>query len=69
MLVGLQEFRYTMNTLSRYAEPVGQNLDLATRDARDFSRQIRQNPGVLLRGAGASADEPRPPLLAAPESP
>lgn len=68
LLVGLQDFSYVMNTLGRYAEPVGQNLDLATRDARDFSRLIRQNPGVLLRGA-ETIDTTRPPLRPAPESP
>lgn len=68
LLVGLQEFRYLTTTLSRYAEPVGEEIDLTARNFRDFSRQIRQNPGVLLRGAEPPPD-PESPLPPLPEPP
>lgn len=56
LLVGLQDFRYLMTTLARYSEPVGHNVDLSTRNLRDFTQQLRQNPGVLLRGTDDRAD-------------
>lgn len=62
LLVGLQDFRFLMVTLARYAEPVGQNVDLTTRNFRDFSHQIRQNPGALIRGYDERPDVLVPPL-------
>lgn len=61
ILVALQELRYTMETVSRYAEPVGQNLESSTRNATEFSRLIRQNPGLLLRAPDVP-DDTTPPL-------
>lgn len=62
LLVGLEDFRYVMDTLARYAEPAGHNADLTMRNFRDFSNELRQNPGVLLRGKDQAADETVPPL-------
>ena len=61
LLVGLQDFRFLMTTLARYSEPVSQNVDASVRDFRDFSRQLKRNPGVILRGGEAQPD-PVPPL-------
>jgi phospholipid/cholesterol/gamma-HCH transport system substrate-binding protein len=68
LLVGLQEFRYLTSTLARYAEPIGEEMDLTARNFRDFSRQLRQNPGVILRGAEPAPDPlaPLPPLSEPP---
>jgi phospholipid/cholesterol/gamma-HCH transport system substrate-binding protein len=60
---GMQEFRYTMETLSRHAEPVAQNLDSTMLNLQEFSRSIRQNPGTLLRNT-ETRDDPVPPLRA-----
>lgn len=68
LLVGLQEFRYLTSTLARYAEPIGEEMDLTARNFRDFSRQLRQNPGVILRGAEPAPD-PLAPLPPLPEPP
>lgn len=68
LIVGLQEFRYVMTTLAHYAEPIGEDLDTTTRNFRDFSRQLRQNPGVILRGSETPPD-PLAPLAPLPEPP
>lgn len=65
LVEGIEDFRYVMATLSRHAEPIGQNLDLSARDVRDFARQIRQNPGVVLRRGVPPEDDIAPPLRAA----
>jgi phospholipid/cholesterol/gamma-HCH transport system substrate-binding protein len=63
---GLADFRYLLATIARFAEPVSENIDVTSRNFRDFSRQIRQNPGVVLRNGMPEAD-PVPPLRARTE--
>ena len=46
----LSDLRHIMRSMSRNIDSVTQNLDGASRNMYEFSRQIRQNPGVLLRG-------------------
>lgn len=58
---GTQEFRFVMESLSRNAESFSQNLSSTSLNLQDFSRQIRQNPGILLRAPEPQAD-PIPPL-------
>lgn len=58
---GLQDFRYTMETLSRYSDPVGQSMELSARNFQEFSRQLRQNPSLLLRPPERD-DKTQPPL-------
>lgn len=65
--VGLQDFRYLMASLARYSEPVGSNADLSMRNFREFSNELRQNPGVLLRGKDEASDKTAPPLRPRPE--
>lgn len=59
--VGAQEFRLTMEGLSRHAEPFAQNLDVTSRNLQEFSRLLRQNPGLLLRDS-ERPDDTVPPL-------
>lgn len=61
LTAGVKEFRATMQSLSRHSEPFGQNLNLTSRNLQDFSRQLRQNPGLFLRGTG-QPDDTVPPL-------
>ncbi len=49
------DLRYTAASISRYVESINHSLDGAARNMYEFSRQIRQNPGVLL-GGSAPAD-------------
>lgn len=67
LLVGLQDFRYLMTTLARYSEPISSNVELTTRNTREFTNELRQNPGVLLRGRDETADRTAPPLRPMPE--
>ena len=48
-VLGLQ----AIEALARRSEAVASNLEDATRNANEFSRQLRANPGVLLRGREA----------------
>lgn len=63
---GVKEFRYVMESLSRNAESISQNLNSTSLNLQDFSRQIRQNPGLLLR-APEPRNDPIPPLRADPQ--
>jgi phospholipid/cholesterol/gamma-HCH transport system substrate-binding protein len=51
------DFRESVEALARHAEAIAYNLEVTTRNMNEFSQQIRENPGVLLRGRNA-ADEP-----------
>jgi phospholipid/cholesterol/gamma-HCH transport system substrate-binding protein len=46
----LADLRHVMRSMSRNIDSVTQNLDGASRNMYEFSRQIRQNPGLLLGG-------------------
>ncbi len=48
--------RYVMGSVARHIENTNQNLEATIRNMYEFSRQIRQNPSLLLRG-GAAPDE------------
>lgn len=60
---GIAEFRLTMEALSRRSESFAQNLDTSSRNLADFSRQLRQNPGLLLGGRKVEEQEKvEPPM-------
>lgn len=44
------ETRYIVESVSRHIDSINQNMDGAARNMYEFSRQIRQNPGLLLGG-------------------
>lgn len=46
-----KESRYIVEALSRNIDSINQNMDGAARNLYEFSRQIRQNPGLLLGGS------------------
>jgi phospholipid/cholesterol/gamma-HCH transport system substrate-binding protein len=52
----VRDLRYTLATLSRYIDDIAQNADETSRNLAEFSRQIRENPGVVLR-SGAPSDQ------------
>lgn len=52
----IQEMRYTMKAISRRIDTIAYNLDGTARNMFEFSRSIRQNPGLLL-GGSPPADE------------
>jgi phospholipid/cholesterol/gamma-HCH transport system substrate-binding protein len=50
LAVAIGELRYSLATLSRHVDAISANLETTTRNMNEFSRQVRDNPGVLLRG-------------------
>jgi phospholipid/cholesterol/gamma-HCH transport system substrate-binding protein len=44
------DLRYTAGSIARHIDAINQNLEDASRNMYEFSRQIRQNPGLLLGG-------------------
>jgi len=47
----LADMRYVMRTLARDVDSITQNMEGTARNMFEFSRQIRQNPGLLLGGS------------------
>lgn len=50
------DLRHVMESVARHIDSVNQNMEGAARNLYEFSRQIRQNPGLLL-GARPPADK------------
>ena len=46
----MKESRYITESIARNIDAINQNMDGAARNLYEFSRQIRQNPGLLLGG-------------------
>lgn len=46
----IADMRFVMETLSRHIDTISQNLEGTSRNMYEFSRHIRQNPGLLLGG-------------------
>lgn len=46
----LSDLRYVTDSVSRHIDSINLNLEGAARNMYEFSRQIRQNPGLLLGG-------------------
>lgn len=50
------DMRYSVDSVARHIDSVNQNLEGAARNMYEFSRQIRQNPGLLLGGTAPADD-------------
>ncbi|MBO6519723.1 MAG: MCE family protein [Rhodospirillales bacterium] len=50
LAVTMKESRYIVESIARNIDAINQNMDGAARNLYEFSRQIRQNPGLLLGG-------------------
>ena len=50
------ETRYIVQSVSRHIDSINQNMEGAARNMYEFTRQIRQNPGLLL-GSQAPEDK------------
>jgi len=44
----VDDLRHVMASMSRHIDAISHNLEIASRNMSEFSRQIRANPGVLL---------------------
>ena len=51
------DLRYTLRSLSQRVDAITYNLEGASRNLSEFSRTIRNNPAVLLRGTSKNSDE------------
>jgi len=47
----------SLEAIARRADAIAHNLEMTTRNMNEFSQQIRENPGVIIRGRSA-AEEP-----------
>jgi phospholipid/cholesterol/gamma-HCH transport system substrate-binding protein len=47
----LRDLRYTLGTAARYVDDIAQNASATARNMAEFSHQIRDNPGLFLRGS------------------
>ena len=54
----LKDLRHTLQAVSRNIDSVTYNLDGTTRNLHEFSRQIRDNPAVLIGGTKGGSDAP-----------
>lgn len=54
----LKDVRYTLGTISRTVDSIVHNLEGSARNMNEFSRLIRQNPGLLLDGTPREAVSP-----------
>ncbi len=52
----LVDLHASLETVSRHIDAIARNLENATRNANEFSEQIRKNPSVLLRGRNTAKD-------------
>ncbi len=52
----LGDLHASLETVSRHIDSIANNLDNTARNANEFSSQIRENPGVLLRGRDVADD-------------
>jgi phospholipid/cholesterol/gamma-HCH transport system substrate-binding protein len=55
----LKDLRYSLQAVARNIDSVTYNLEGAARNMNEFSREIRQDPGLLL-GGKRSGDETGP---------
>lgn len=49
------DLRYTLQSLARNIDSITYNLEATSRNAHEFSRQIRDNPGLLIGGRRGDA--------------
>ena len=57
----IRDLRYALDTVARYVDEISHNAASTARNMSEFSRAIRENPGLLLGGAERpdQAQEPR----------
>lgn len=54
----LQELRRTLTSISRSVSVISGDLEGASRNLNEFTREVRRNPGQLLRGGGTAEEQP-----------
>ncbi len=59
VLAAAKDLRYSLDIVARHVDSITHNLDGTSRNMLEFSRSLRQNPGLLLRGAPARDEAQR----------
>ncbi len=54
--VAIRDLRHTLAAISRRIDSITSDLETTTRNLNEFSRQLRENPGVLVSGRETSDD-------------
>ena len=65
----VSDLSYILRTLSQNIDAITNNLEGSTRNMNEFSRLIRQNPGLLLSGGSPAPDKGLTPVPNAPKEP
>lgn len=47
---GLKDLRYSLQVVSQHVDSIAYNLETTSRNMSEFSRQVRQDPSLLIRG-------------------
>ena len=53
----IQALHYTLDSVARRIDSITSNLETTMRNMNEFSGQIRENPGVLVRGRSGGSDQ------------
>lgn len=53
----LDDLRFSLDTIARRIDAISYNLESTSRNMDEFARQIRRNPGLLLRGGQPGSAE------------
>jgi phospholipid/cholesterol/gamma-HCH transport system substrate-binding protein len=56
--IALADLRHSLAAVARHADAIASNLEGTTRNLNEVSRQVRDNPGVLIRGRNTEAETP-----------
>jgi phospholipid/cholesterol/gamma-HCH transport system substrate-binding protein len=46
-----RDLRYTLDTIARYVDDISHNADATARNMAEFSRAVRDNPGLFITGS------------------
>jgi phospholipid/cholesterol/gamma-HCH transport system substrate-binding protein len=53
---GLKDLRYSLQVVSQHVDAIAYNLETTSRNMSEFSRQVRQDPSLLIRGTDGGGD-------------
>jgi len=53
----IQSLHYTLDSVARRIDSITSNLETTMRNMNEFSGQIRENPGILVRGRSSGSDQ------------
>jgi phospholipid/cholesterol/gamma-HCH transport system substrate-binding protein len=53
---GLKDLRYSLQVVSQHVDSIAYNLETTSRNMSEFSRQVRQDPSLLIRGTSGGED-------------